>query len=101
MEMVTGKRPTLDMFKDSLTLRQLVEAVLHEEVTEIIDGALFEDGLDVNRENRRGMTLEEASGLVLGLALSCSAELPFDRLNIKEVASEISSIRNRFIKDRC
>ena len=98
MEMVTGKGPTLDMFKDGLPLQKLMEAALPEEVSEIIDGVLLKDRLDVKTENRRGMTLEEASSLVLGLALSCSAELPFDRLSMKEVASEISSIRNRFIK---
>ena len=43
LEMVTGKRPTDDMFKDSLNLHQLAKMVFLERVTEIVDHHLLED----------------------------------------------------------
>lgn len=37
LEMLTGKRPTDDIFKDNQSLRQFAKMVLPEEVMEIID----------------------------------------------------------------
>lgn len=101
MELVTGKRPTSDTFRNGLSLRMFVEVGLPENVTGIIDEALLEDAHAEDTENRRTRMeakILEASSSMLGLALSCSAVIPQDRLNIKEVVSELTAIRKKFYK---
>ena len=46
LEMFTGKRPTDNMFKDSLNLHDFVKANLPERVIDIVDPILLSEGGD-------------------------------------------------------
>jgi len=105
LEMFTGKRPTNDMFKEGMTLQGFVKAALPNHVVEILDHALLKDivGEEMNTTydphslSRRGdnQVILEALTLVLGIAVSCSSELPQERLDMGDVAAKLSSIKKK------
>uniref|UniRef100_A0A803LP08 non-specific serine/threonine protein kinase n=1 Tax=Chenopodium quinoa TaxID=63459 RepID=A0A803LP08_CHEQI len=84
LEIFTGRRPTNDMLKGSLSLHHFVKEALPDKVTEILDPSLLE-GL-VEDEEYKCMMLEALIS-ILGIGLYCSAELPRDRLDISDVAA--------------
>ncbi|KMT00498.1 hypothetical protein BVRB_9g217970 [Beta vulgaris subsp. vulgaris] len=97
LEMFTGKRPTNDMFKEGQSLHGFVKEALPEYVTEVLDHALLED---MNREEMDSSLMLEALTSVLGIALSCSVEVPQERLDMSDVAAKLSSTRNKLLGTR-
>lgn len=110
LEMLTGRRPTDDMFKEGLNLHGFVKMAFPDHVMDILHGALVKDIVGEERNTgdhapllRRGgysMVILEALTSMLGIALCCSAELPQERLDMKDVADELSSIRNKLLGTR-
>ncbi|OIT29573.1 PREDICTED: probable LRR receptor-like serine/threonine-protein kinase At3g47570 [Nicotiana attenuata] len=88
LEMFTGKRPTDDMFTDDLDLHNFVLAAFPNRLLEILDPVLLESN-EMKRDK-----IEECVNSVLGVGLTCSAELARDRMNIADVVAELLSIRN-------
>jgi len=95
------------MFNDDLSLQSFVQAAWPERVVEILDLVLFEDiiGEEMNTcgehthhllRTGKSKVVLEALTAVLGIALSCSAELPQERLDMSDVAAKLSSIKNKF-----
>lgn len=70
------------MFKVSQNLHHLVKEALPDQVTEILDQAILDDL--TGDEKIRCSTLE-ALITVLGIALSCSADLPREKLDMSDV----------------
>ena len=92
LEMVTGRRPTDAMFGEGASLHKFCEMAIPEGVTEIADSRLL---VPVVEEGRRMMEIKIRECLV-GLArigVECSAELPVDRMDIKDVVLELHSIK--------
>ncbi|KNA12895.1 hypothetical protein SOVF_121320 [Spinacia oleracea] len=97
LEMITGKRPTNDMFKGGLSLHGFVKEALPENVMEILDPVLLED---IDSEETDSILMSEALTSILGVALSCSTEFPRERLEMNDVAAKLSSIRNKLLGTR-
>ncbi|XP_056698560.1 probable LRR receptor-like serine/threonine-protein kinase At3g47570 [Spinacia oleracea] len=97
LEMITGKRPTNDMFKGGLSLHGFVKEALPGNVMEILDHVLLED---IDSEETDSNLMFEALISILGLALSCSTEFPRERLEMSDVAAKLSSIRNKLLGTR-
>ncbi|KNA13052.1 hypothetical protein SOVF_120310 [Spinacia oleracea] len=97
LEMITGKRPTNDVFKGGLSLHGFVKEALPENVMEILDHVLLED---INSEETDSNLMLEALNSILGVALSCSTEVPRERLDMSDVAAKLSSIRNKLLGSR-
>jgi len=106
LEIFTGKRPTDDMFKEGMHLQSFIQAAWPERVMDILDHVLLEDiiGEDMNTSadhphhllrTGKNKVILEALTAVLGIALSCCAELPQERLDMSDVAAKLSSIRKR------
>lgn len=105
--MFTGRRPTDGMFKGGLKLHGFVKAAFPDHVMDIVDQTLVKDivGEDTNTKDyapllrNRGqiMVTLEALTSVLRITLSCSAELPQERLDMRDVAAKLSSIRNKLL----
>ncbi|KNA23015.1 hypothetical protein SOVF_028330 isoform A [Spinacia oleracea] len=95
LEMFTGKRPTDDMFKGDMSLRHFVEEALPERVTEILDHALLNDLTAV--ETKCNTILEAALVSVLEISVSCSTDIPQERLDMSNVCMKLSSIRNKLL----
>ncbi|XP_057248273.1 uncharacterized protein LOC104905013 [Beta vulgaris subsp. vulgaris] len=92
LEIFTGKRPTSDMFKGGLSLHGFVKEALPEQIAEILDQDLLEDIDD--EEQIESNVLLEALISILRVALSCSGEVPRERLNMSDVIAKLTSIRN-------
>ncbi|KAL7229134.1 hypothetical protein ACSBR2_007770 [Camellia fascicularis] len=95
LEMFTGKRPTDDMFKDSLNLHNFVKMALPYRVVEVADPMLLwgveEKTLDIR------VKTEEFLISILQIGVTCSAELPKERMNISDVVAGLHSIRSIFL----
>ncbi|XP_037494053.1 probable LRR receptor-like serine/threonine-protein kinase At3g47570 [Jatropha curcas] len=90
LEMFTRKRPTADMFKEGLNLHKFVESALPNEVSAIADPFLFQEG---GQSNER--TMIECLISILGIGVSCSAELSRERMDITDAAIELCLIRDK------
>uniref|UniRef100_A0A803LP25 non-specific serine/threonine protein kinase n=1 Tax=Chenopodium quinoa TaxID=63459 RepID=A0A803LP25_CHEQI len=95
LERITGKRPIDDMFKGGLTLHGFVREALAGDVVEILDHVLLED-IDSTGSN----LLLEALTSILEIALSCSNEVPAERLDMSIVSAKLSSIKNKLLGTR-
>ena len=108
LEMFTGKRPTDNMFKDSLNLHDFVKANLPERVIDIVDPILLLEGGDggtlmnnTHNQNRIGRPkVQECLILILGIGVSCSIEFPRERMNINNVVATLYSIREKLLRTR-
>jgi serine/threonine protein kinase len=103
LEMLTGKHPTDDMFKDGLNLHKLVESAFPQNVTEILETSLIPD-YDVeepsqgsnNNVNQASFGMEVCILQLAKLGLKCSADSPKDRPAIKDVYSEVVAVKEAF-----
>ncbi|KAK2632109.1 hypothetical protein EUGRSUZ_L01986 [Eucalyptus grandis] len=84
LEMLTGRRPTEETFKDHLNLHNFVKVALLDQVMEIVDLAIFNGESENDIERMRGCV---ASILKIGVA--CSMELPHDRMDVAEALKEL------------
>jgi serine/threonine protein kinase len=93
LEILTGKRPTDEKFKDGRSLHELVDTAFPHRVTEILDPNMLHNDLD-------GGNFEMMQSCVLPLvklALMCSMASPKDRLGMAQVSTEIHSIKQEFL----
>lgn len=82
LEMFTNKRPTDDLFGDDMNLQRFVSSALPHGVMEIVDPQI-----------QTGGALEmECITRVLKIGVSCSNEIPRDRMPITHVVDELSDI---------
>ncbi|GKV51207.1 hypothetical protein SLEP1_g57876 [Rubroshorea leprosula] len=101
LEMITGKRPTDSIFKDSFTIHQFVKTRLPERVIDIIDPSLLQEVQDAKnseaRKMRKGVGVLESLLAVAEVGLVCSMESPSERTEMKEVAANLYAIRDKFL----
>ena len=102
LEMLTGKRPTHEMFTDGLNLHKFVEQAFPQKLTEVLDPFIVpssEDG-DVpnNLDHGNNATDGVKSCIVhlVKLGLSCSMEIPKDRPTMHDVYAEVITIKEAF-----
>uniref|UniRef100_A0A2C9V3M3 non-specific serine/threonine protein kinase n=1 Tax=Manihot esculenta TaxID=3983 RepID=A0A2C9V3M3_MANES len=110
LEMFTGKRPTHEIFTDGLDLHNFVKAKLPGQVRQVVDPTLFTPGevegaTTAAAENMDDCeciedSIEECVVSVLQIGLECSAEVPQDRMNMRDVTSKLNSIRVSFTGTR-
>ncbi|XP_056853151.1 probable LRR receptor-like serine/threonine-protein kinase At3g47570 [Raphanus sativus] len=93
-EMFSGKRPTDEMFGGDYTLRSCVQSALPEQVLDVADELVLNNGL------RIGFPAAECLTKVLEVGLGCSEESPANRMGMSEVIKELISIKERFFKTR-
>lgn len=98
LEIITGKRPTDPMFKDGLDIINYVNNSAPRQVLDIIDDHLKEECKDYDQPG-----IFEESGFyqcmvsLLGLARSCTRQLPSERANMKQIASKLHTIRTSYL----
>ncbi|KAK9268125.1 hypothetical protein L1049_010565 [Liquidambar formosana] len=93
METFTRKKSTDEMFVEEMSLKRWVEESLPHAVIEVADANLL------RRDEEHFATKKDCISSVLDLALDCSAELPKDRIDIKEVLATLNKIRSNFQKN--
>ncbi|XXG39571.1 hypothetical protein AAC387_Pa01g0502 [Persea americana] len=102
LELFTGRRPTEDMFKNGLSLREFAKMAFPDRVMEIADPIILEENSrgDVSN-NVKGdrHRLLECLASVVRVGIGCSKETPKERMQMKEVVAEMLVIRDKFLGD--
>ncbi|XP_068316491.1 putative receptor-like protein kinase At3g47110 [Pyrus communis] len=105
LEMLTGKRPTDNMFKDGMDLHYFVTMALPERVEEICDPLLVqieESSSSTNPISKRGnqvpndqrQRVVECLTSIARIGVACSAAMPRDRRDISNVVTELCLTRD-------
>ncbi|KAF7814812.1 putative LRR receptor-like serine/threonine-protein kinase [Senna tora] len=107
LEMLTGRRPTDDIFKDGHDLHSHVRIAYPNNLLEIFDSALLRKQTHQPATSLAEEIImeelipihpneEKAIFSLFGIELACSVESPKERLNMIEVTRELNQIRNSF-----
>ncbi|KAM5550993.1 putative LRR receptor-like serine/threonine-protein kinase [Rosa sericea] len=104
LEMLTGKRPTDDMFRDDKNLHNFVLMALPERVKEICDPVLLqekESSTSTNTASNRNdvrndeaQRVEECLITIARIGVACSVHLPKARMEIGNVVAELRVVRD-------
>ncbi|PNX89289.1 kinase-like protein, partial [Trifolium pratense] len=99
LEMLTGRRPTDEVFKDGQNLHNFVAISFPDNLGNIFYPHLVsrdEVAEDGNYENLIP-TIKECLVSLFKIGLVCSMESPKERMNIADVTRELSIIRKTFL----
>ncbi|KAM3391818.1 hypothetical protein ACQJBY_013121 [Aegilops geniculata] len=107
LEMLTGKRPTDEMFKDGLSLYKFVEDSFPEKIGEILDPRMIIPYYGNRDEEEAGSSSDQENhqiaagimGCITALAklgLLCAAETPKDRPAMQDVYADAITIKEAF-----
>ncbi|XP_020997623.1 putative receptor-like protein kinase At3g47110 [Arachis duranensis] len=106
LEMLTGKRPTDEMFKDGYDLRSYVEMSLPHDILNILDLTILheESKQAATRidEDLIGLMHANAENCLLSLSrvgLACSVESPNRRMSMVHVIQELNLIKTTIASD--
>ncbi|KAK3436964.1 hypothetical protein EUGRSUZ_C01567, partial [Eucalyptus grandis] len=88
LEMLTGRRPTEETFKDHLNLHNFVKVALPDRVMEIVDSAIINGESENDIERMRGCVAS-----ILNIGVACSMELTQDRMDVAQALKELHKIR--------
>lgn len=91
LEMITGKRPTDPMFEEGFSIHHYTKTTLPERVMEILEPSLV---LEVHETN----TVMESMIEVARIGVLCSVEAPNERMDMKQVVVQLSSIKQNFLR---
>ncbi|CAK8540199.1 unnamed protein product [Lathyrus sativus] len=100
LEMLTGRRPTNEVFEDGQNLHNLVAVSFPNNLINVLDPGLVPRDAEVeiqdrNRENAI-QTVEECLVSLFRIGLNCSMEPPKERMNIVDVTKELSIRKTLF-----
>ncbi|KAL6634803.1 hypothetical protein ACP70R_027474 [Stipagrostis hirtigluma subsp. patula] len=95
LEMITGKRPTNNVFEGVLGLREHVEMALNKSAMDIIDMELLRElendiATAVGPSSKRSVVSLVS---LLKLGLLCSVETPSSRMSMKEIIKQLHEIK--------
>ncbi|XP_027111974.2 uncharacterized protein [Coffea arabica] len=89
METFSRMKPSDEMFKDDLSLKSWIEESLPNATTQVIDANLL------GRQDEHFNEKLECISVIFKLALSCCAECPRDRTNMKDVVAALQKIKRQ------
>ncbi|XP_058181414.1 probable LRR receptor-like serine/threonine-protein kinase At3g47570 [Rhododendron vialii] len=102
LEMLTGKRPTDEMFTIKQNLHEFCKVALPERVMEIVYSRMLLDEPTeaenyAQNERVRLAKIRECLVSLLRIGIACSAESPGERMNIKDVIIGLMKIKEVFL----
>lgn len=96
LEMLIGKRPTNDMFKDNQNVHQFAKTVFLERVVEIIDHRLLSEEIENvshdEYDNKMRSRMHESLVSLLRIGVLFSVESPKERMDMKDVVKELHGV---------
>ncbi|CAM8946241.1 unnamed protein product [Rhodiola kirilowii] len=102
LELITGKRPTDDMFNNGMSLRSFCERAIssdHIQVEEVIDQCLVNELYEAaaTQRNSEKIKLKYQTVLVsfVEIGISCSAESSRDRMDIQSAVKCLERIKEK------
>ncbi|KAE8713874.1 Detected protein of confused Function [Hibiscus syriacus] len=93
METFTRKKPTDEVFVEEMSLKRWVEMSLCNGIMGAGDSSL------VQEDDEYFVVKANCISSIIKLALDCSAELPEDRTDMKNVISMLRNIKRKFLND--
>ncbi|KAK8706153.1 hypothetical protein V6N13_049728 [Hibiscus sabdariffa] len=87
------KKPTDEMFSEEMSLRSLVKETLPSMLNQAGDTNLL------STTERKHLAANKCALSILQVALECSVEIPCERLDMKEVVTNLEKIKVSFLKD--
>ncbi|KAM7467773.1 hypothetical protein LguiB_015335 [Lonicera macranthoides] len=105
--MFTGKRPTDEMFTDSLNLHNFSKMAIVEPLTGMINPLIFQQAEELeanmsntsNGDNNNNRKMNECLMLVLRIGIDCSLEIPSARMDISDVIPKLNVARDILLQD--
>ncbi|PWA44551.1 protein kinase-like domain-containing protein [Artemisia annua] len=88
LEVMTGKRPTDDMFKEGLSLHKFAYMALPDHVVDVID----DDAIVLQSTEANAKKVEECLAATIKIGVSCSVDSPPQRMKIEIVVNELQRI---------
>ncbi|XP_076960531.1 receptor kinase-like protein Xa21 [Bidens hawaiensis] len=96
LEVMTGKRPTDDMFNNGLSLHKFASMSLPDHMTNVIDSDLInylqDDAITMQTNTPNAPKTEECMALIVNIGVSCSVDSGPQRMNIIDVASQLQKV---------
>nr|XP_043633261.1 receptor kinase-like protein Xa21 [Erigeron canadensis] len=89
LEVMTGKKPTDEIFNEDLSLHKFAYVALPDQVINVIDGNVF--ATQCTKGNAQKM--EECLAKTVRIGVSCSVDSPSQRINIDTVVHELFHVR--------
>ncbi|KAL3747392.1 hypothetical protein ACJRO7_016212 [Eucalyptus globulus] len=89
LEVITGKKPTDEMFNADISLRQWVGAAILERVLDIVDSKI----LGTKHEDPMLLKFNSIVLVILELGLECSEDFPEERMDMKTVVVKLNKIK--------
>ncbi|XP_058110144.1 putative receptor-like protein kinase At3g47110 isoform X1 [Magnolia sinica] len=101
LEMITGKGPTDDVFKDNLSLHHFAKMALAERVMEIVDPQLLLEEAEAIQGNENQINsrnrMHDCLISMVKIGVLCSAESPRKRMQMRDVVSEMHTIKDLYL----
>nr|GEZ22772.1 leucine-rich repeat protein [Tanacetum cinerariifolium] len=92
LEVMTGKRPTDDMFNEGLSLYKFAYMALPDHVIDVID----DDAIELQSTEANAKKVEECLVATITIGVSCSVDSPAERMKIEIVVNELQRILHVF-----
>ncbi|KAJ7947116.1 Receptor-like protein kinase [Quillaja saponaria] len=92
MEIFTRMKPTDDMFGGELSLKSWVNESVPHSTIQVLDSNLLK------REEQNFSAKELSTSSIMELALNCCADLPEERINMKDALVSLKKIRTKFME---
>ncbi|CAL1373929.1 unnamed protein product [Linum trigynum] len=93
LEILSGKRPTDEMFKDGMNIRNFVMAALPSILPTSIDPSMLISGKNDGIDKK----VEDCLISLLELGVKCTAEAPNERMKMADVTRKLQTIRSTFL----
>lgn len=103
LEMLTGRIPTDELFKDSLNIHSYAKAALPDRGMEIVDPRILQEIDEQIKIKNKGLSHRENDKFqvclvsMIKIGIACSAESPADRMSIRDVVGELNKSRKSFL----
>ncbi|KAH9624716.1 hypothetical protein KSS87_015615 [Heliosperma pusillum] len=102
LELMTGKRPTNNMFEANFNLHMYAKEALPDQVLQIVDPTLEDKGFTEEVEDRRAIQdiaerRFECMVCMISVGVACSNHLPQDRMKINEAIRSLRAARDKLI----
>ncbi|GKA98973.1 kinase-like domain-containing protein [Tanacetum coccineum] len=88
LEVMTGKNPTDDVFKEGLSLHKSASVAFPDHVIDVIDG----DAIVLQSTEANALKMEECLIAIVKIGISCSVDSPSQRMKIEIVVNELQHI---------
>ncbi|KAL8119732.1 hypothetical protein AgCh_017001 [Apium graveolens] len=104
LEMLTGKRPTDNMFVEGRNLHNFASMALPGQVRDIVDPFVLQNNEETRQlaqENNRQSAhakVTECLASIIKIGIACSVEAPHTRMNITNAYTELNLVKKTLLK---